>query len=749
MKKRWVALIMACFAAQPAFAANEAIFELSNEEIWDDTPVEIRETVDASITVDENTILRDADRKLLGLQCEVTTHGDQFLKPGTTELTDYFVNEFADTVYNCASFRFGGTSINYYNYMNNIGSPAERQSSTLVETGGLIKNNVGDAGARASNMGFVEVIKMGQAINPDAEFVFSIGVYAMTPEDTENLAHFLFDDASTYWGAQRVRNGITEPVNAVFEIGNEVDQNSAGGWVFDPVTLNWYLENAPKHIEAIRNVKQDAKIAVVGPDSKYDRDEVLSWVIPVAEMMKELDIKYIVQHFYYNGYQIAYYHNNTYVYLKEGLDTVFGEDNDIQIMFTEHADWPADSNAPASIDPISLEGTLATAQFLTYIYQLPTRVYCANYHSIVCGVGLNQWHVFKYIDGKNVKGGIAEVMEYMYDSLGDRIAQIRVESDSPLTDTTQTSCMFAALASPAGEQELRLILINRSEDVDYNLSFQFENSYTLKEERTFTAPNIHSYVKDANSIGVFQSTAEEKNESNFSTYHMPPKSIVTLVLETDARIPGLDGEEDTDSPEEDLLLEPADVEAAFSDIENHWAKAEITKMAEYGFVQGDENGNFRPDTPVTRAELAAVLTDVFGLETTAHQQFFTDIEDGSWYAEDVNAVYIAGLMYGHDGVFRPDDPVTNEELVSTVCRAAKRGRAWALSADPDQMLQGFIYRDSISPWAMEDVAIAVKMNYLYRLYENGGFNPQKPATRAEAAAVILRAYNEMETEGLL
>ena len=144
-----------------------------------------------------------------------------------------------------------------------------------------------------------------------------------------------------------------------------------------------------------------------------------------------------------------------------------------------------------------------------------------------------------------------------------------------------------------------------------------------------------------------------------------------------------------------------------------------------------------------------MLTDVFELETTARQMFFKDIEDGSWYAEDVNAVYIAGLMYGHDGVFRPDDHVTNEELVSTVCRAAKRGRAWALSADPDQMLQGFIYRDSISPWAMEDVAIAVKMNYFYRLYENGGFNPQKPATRAEAAAVILRAYNEMETEGLL
>jgi hypothetical protein len=46
----------------------------------------------------------------------------------------------------------------------------------------------------------------------------------------------------------------------------------------------------------------------------------------------------------------------------------------------------------------------------------------------------------------------------------------------------------------------------------------------------------------------------------------------------------------------------------FKDVpDNHWAKASIERLAKLGIIKGDEQGNFRPDEPLTRAQLAAVL----------------------------------------------------------------------------------------------------------------------------------------------
>lgn len=47
--------------------------------------------------------------------------------------------------------------------------------------------------------------------------------------------------------------------------------------------------------------------------------------------------------------------------------------------------------------------------------------------------------------------------------------------------------------------------------------------------------------------------------------------------------------------------------AKFSDITGHWAKQTVNDLAEMGIVHGDENGNFRPDEPITRAEAATLV----------------------------------------------------------------------------------------------------------------------------------------------
>jgi hypothetical protein len=52
---------------------------------------------------------------------------------------------------------------------------------------------------------------------------------------------------------------------------------------------------------------------------------------------------------------------------------------------------------------------------------------------------------------------------------------------------------------------------------------------------------------------------------------------------------------------------------AFSDIAGHWAEAWIEQLAEEGLAAGYPDGTFRPDTPVSRAEMAVFLVQTFGL----------------------------------------------------------------------------------------------------------------------------------------
>ena len=50
------------------------------------------------------------------------------------------------------------------------------------------------------------------------------------------------------------------------------------------------------------------------------------------------------------------------------------------------------------------------------------------------------------------------------------------------------------------------------------------------------------------------------------------------------------------------------VSVSFTDIQNHWAKKEIEKVASAGIINGYADNSFKPDKPVTRAELAAVIS---------------------------------------------------------------------------------------------------------------------------------------------
>lgn len=67
----------------------------------------------------------------------------------------------------------------------------------------------------------------------------------------------------------------------------------------------------------------------------------------------------------------------------------------------------------------------------------------------------------------------------------------------------------------------------------------------------------------------------------------------------------------TENPSAFMSLINSSNDTDFNDIKNHWAKDTIEKWKDKGVISGYPDGTFKPDNPVTRAELAKILTLAF------------------------------------------------------------------------------------------------------------------------------------------
>lgn len=110
---------------------------------------------------------------------------------------------------------------------------------------------------------------------------------------------------------------------------------------------------------------------------------------------------------------------------------------------------------------------------------------------------------------------------------------------------------------------------------------------------------------------------------------------------------------------------------AFSDLSPGDPSYPFVKYLAAGdLIRGYPDGTFRPGGPVTRAEAAAMLAKAAGLKDQAPDApTFTDVGPGHWACGVVEAVAAAGLVKGYpDGSFRPEGPVTRAEISSMLLR---------------------------------------------------------------------------------
>ncbi|SDY69667.1 S-layer homology domain-containing protein [Proteiniborus ethanoligenes] len=114
--------------------------------------------------------------------------------------------------------------------------------------------------------------------------------------------------------------------------------------------------------------------------------------------------------------------------------------------------------------------------------------------------------------------------------------------------------------------------------------------------------------------------------------------------------------------------------AAPSDVVGTDYEDAVERLSQLKVLTGYPDGTFKPNNTITRAEFAAAVVRVKGLESAAlaaqGSTVFTDVPAGNWAAGYVNIASKLGIVKGMgDGTFAPNSPVTYEQAVTMVMRA--------------------------------------------------------------------------------
>lgn len=174
----------------------------------------------------------------------------------------------------------------------------------------------------------------------------------------------------------------------------------------------------------------------------------------------------------------------------------------------------------------------------------------------------------------------------------------------------------------------------------------------------------------------------------------------------------------------------------------HWAASAIQNLCAEGILSGVTATSFEPERSVTRAEFVKMLVMVLGLQETAYNGAFRDVSAEDWYAGILQSAYESGLVTGADGLFWPNRPISREEMAKLLVCACEQ-RLGAITAEE----AAFTDRAAFSAWAAAYIDKAAAAGLVSGM-EDGTFNAQGSASRAQAAVVAERLLTGIRKGGL-
>lgn len=176
---------------------------------------------------------------------------------------------------------------------------------------------------------------------------------------------------------------------------------------------------------------------------------------------------------------------------------------------------------------------------------------------------------------------------------------------------------------------------------------------------------------------------------------------------------------------------------AFSDIEGHWAKADIEHLQQEDIVNGYRDGSFKPNKVINREEFAMIMFKAINRDNAINPaNHFSDLKEGHWSTAPINYLYELGVVKGYPhGEFAPYRLITRAEVVSIINNFVK-DRGLIIRHDPS-------FSDIRGHWSEQEV-YNLSSYGIINGYTDGTFKPEKFVTRAEVVTMITKMLKAVE-----
>lgn len=213
-------------------------------------------------------------------------------------------------------------------------------------------------------------------------------------------------------------------------------------------------------------------------------------------------------------------------------------------------------------------------------------------------------------------------------------------------------------------------------------------------------------------------------------------SVAAPISAQETTTPAGTEETKADAAETAVSLEEQPI--VFKDVENSFAKEAITRLATLHVINGVEEDLFYPQKPITRQDVAVLLSKVIGLQPVHTEEAkYEDVALDSPYAPYVYSLAELEVFKGRpDNQLGAADPLTRQELAVLLTRLMKAGEIQAASAS------GAVdYADFQEAAEYAHDAIVTVTNQRWMTGANGSFRPLGIVTRAEAATIAERVLD--------
>lgn len=244
-----------------------------------------------------------------------------------------------------------------------------------------------------------------------------------------------------------------------------------------------------------------------------------------------------------------------------------------------------------------------------------------------------------------------------------------------------------------------------TEGDDVTITVSPDEAYLL-DELTVTANGKEIEVKD-NGDGTY-------------TFKMPSADAKIVV---------------TFAEDPDWKPEPEEPAMPFTDVnEGDWFYDVVLYAYDNGLMTGVSATEFAPNQTTTRGMIVSMLARLEGV-TSAEDAGFADVAANDWYATAVNWAASVGVVNGYeDNTFRPNAPITREQMAAILYNYADY-KGYDVSARAD--LSDYADAADVSSWA-EDVLSWANAEGLINGMTTTTIDPQGATTRAQTAAMFER-----------